>query len=85
MAKYQIKISRNAEKSLRKLPTKSVRTIRTKIRTLADNPRPDGCKKLVASDRLYRIRTGNYRILYTIADDVLIVTVVKIGDRKDVY
>ena len=85
MAKYQTKISKRAEKALRKVPTKSVQAIRVKVRALADNPRPDGCKKLVASDNLYRVRAGDYRILYTINDNVLIVTVIEIGNRKDVY
>ena len=85
MAKYQVKISKRAEKALRKVPTKSVHAIRAKVRALADNPRPDGCKKLVTSDDLYRVRAGNYRVLYTISDDVLVITVIKIGNRKDVY
>ena len=85
MAKYQIKINKRAERAFRKVPIKSVQAIRVKIRALANNPRPNGCKKLVASDNLYRVRVGNYRVLYTINDDVLIITVIKIGNRKDVH
>ncbi len=83
--KYQIKINRSARKSLRKISAKDVSVVRIKIRELAENPRPSGCKKLKAQENVYRIRVGSYRVLYTIEDDVLIITVVRIGDRKDVY
>jgi mRNA interferase RelE/StbE len=49
------------------------------------DPRPPGAKKLADSDKLYRIRSGNYRIVYQVEDEILLVLVVKIGDRKDVY
>jgi mRNA interferase RelE/StbE len=52
---------------------------------LEDNPRPPGCKKLVGEENAWRIRVGNYRVLYEIKDRVLIVHVVEIGHRKDVY
>ena len=55
------------------------------IVTLASNPRPHGCVKLSGVDNLWRVRVRDYRVVYTIADDRLVVTVVKIGDRKDVY
>ncbi|MEM9832797.1 MAG: type II toxin-antitoxin system RelE/ParE family toxin [Bacteroidota bacterium] len=85
MAKYQIKVKKKAAKALRQIPLKDVEAIRDKVRMLANNPRPDGCKKLVKSDNLYRIRAGNYRVVYTIQDDILIVTVIRINHRKDVY
>ena len=66
------------------MPAKDRRRITTKIQALAGNPRPAGCEKLSGHDK-YRIRQGNYRILYTIEDDVRVVTVIKIGDRRDVY
>ena len=53
--------------------------------SLADDPRPPGAEKLAGVGDKYRIRQGNYRILYEIQDDILVVTVVKIGDRKEVY
>ena len=84
MANYRIEIKRSAVKELEAVPAKDRRRITTKIQALAGNPRPAGCEKLSGHDK-YRIRQGNYRILYTIADDVLVVTVIKIGDRRDVY
>jgi mRNA interferase RelE/StbE len=84
VASYRIEIKRSAVKELEAIPAKDRRRITTKIQALAGNPRPAGCEKLSGQDR-YRIRQGNYRILYTIEDDVLVVTVIKIGDRRDVY
>ena len=84
MASYRIEIKRSAVKELEAVPAKDRRRMTTKIQALAGNPRPAGCEKLSGHDK-YRIRQGNYRILYTIEDDVLVVTVIKIGDRRDVY
>jgi mRNA interferase RelE/StbE len=58
--------------------------LRQALRQLADNPRPHGCKKLEGSV-LYRIRIGDYRLIYDIEDHIIKVTVVKIGHRKEVY
>ena len=85
MAKYKILIKASAAKEIERLPTrKDRRRVVEKIRKLADDPRPEGCEKLSGQDR-YRVRQGNYRIIYSIADDRLVVHVVKVGDRKDVY
>ena len=84
MAKYKIEIKKSAAKELGKIPKKDLKKIISKIRSLAINPRPSGCVKLSAQE-LYRVRQGNYRILYTIEDEVLIVYIIKIGHRKDVY
>ena len=81
MASYKIFIKSSAAKELKKLPKKDVRKITSKIRSLAIEPRPHGCEKLSSQER-YRIRQGNYRIIYSIEDDKLIVYVVKIADRK---
>ena len=59
--------------------------IKETILDLADNPRPFGVKKLEGFDDFYRIKKGNYRIIYTIEDDILTVEVLKVGNRKDVY
>jgi mRNA interferase RelE/StbE len=83
--KYQIEFSNAALKQLKKLPVKVRTRIQTKIDELADNPRPNGVIKLEDSDKGYRIRVGNYRVLYDIFDDVLVVSVVRVGHRKDVY
>ncbi len=55
-----------------------------KIQSLADDPRPSGCKKL-SGNTLYRIRQGNFRIVYEVLDKKLVVTVIKVGDRKEIY
>ncbi|WP_367281899.1 type II toxin-antitoxin system RelE family toxin [Tunicatimonas pelagia] len=85
MAKYQIKVKKKVKKTLRQIPLRDVEAIRDKVRMLADNPRPDGCKKLVKSDNLYRVRSGNYRVVYAIQDDILVIIVIRISHRKDVY
>jgi mRNA interferase RelE/StbE len=82
--KYKIIIAEQAIKALGKLPRKVQRQISEKIDSLADNPRPAGTEKLQGAD-LYRIRSGDYRVIYQIKDDVLIVLVVRIGHRKDIY
>jgi mRNA interferase RelE/StbE len=85
VAKYRILIKASAAKEIERLPTrKDRRRVVEKIRKLADNPRPKGCEKLSGQDH-YRVRQGNHRIIYSIADDRLVVHVVKVGDRKDVY
>ncbi|MHC5935230.1 type II toxin-antitoxin system RelE family toxin [Nostoc sp.] len=85
MNKYKIEFSNAASKQLKKLPIKVRIKIQTKIDELTDNPRPSGVVKLEDSDNGYRIRVGNYRVLYDIFDDVLLVSVVRIGHRKEVY
>ena len=83
---YSIVISEAALKQLIKIPTSFGNKIEKKINSLAENPRPVGTKKLKGKDEdLYRIRVGDYRIIYTIDDIVKIVDVRKIGHRKDVY
>ena len=85
MARYKVRIKKSAAKELEAIPRKSDRRrIVTRIENLADNPRPTGCKRLSGSER-YRIRQGPYRIVYAIEDEHLVVYVVKIGDRKNVY
>jgi mRNA interferase RelE/StbE len=82
--KYKIIIAEQAIKALAKLPGKTRRQISEKIDALADNPRPAGIEKLQGAD-LYRIRSGDYRVIYQIKDNLLIVLVVRIGHRKDIY
>jgi len=85
VARYSLRIKKTARKELEAVATKvDRRRIIKRIESLADNPRPPGSRKLSGRER-YRIRQGNYRILYTIEDGVLIVHVIKIGHRKDVY
>jgi mRNA interferase RelE/StbE len=85
VAKYKLRIKKSAAKELEAIPRKSDRCrIVSRIEALAENPRPNGCRKLSGSER-YRIRQGPYRVVYAIEDDQLVVYVVKIGDRKSVY
>lgn len=82
---YTIQIKNSALKELRKLPENFSAQVARDIDALAKNPRPIGHKKLKGHDGLYRIRSGNYRVVYQIQDKVLIVLVVRIGNRKEVY
>ena len=85
MARFEVLIKPSAVKELESLPRKKDRQrVAARIRRLAEDPRPPGCQKLSGRDR-YRIRQGVYRIVYAIRDQQLIVVVVKIGHRKDVY
>ena len=85
MASYKLFIKPSAAKEIEASATKKDRRrVVDKIRSLANEPRPAGCRKLSGAER-YRLRVGRYRILYAIEDDRLIVIVVKVGDRKDVY
>ena len=84
MASYSLRIKRSAAKEIEALPPKDRRRVVTKIETLTSNPRPPGCEKLSGEEK-YRLRQGDYRILYEIIDAELVVTVVKVGNRRDVY
>ena len=85
MESYELFIKPSAAKELEALGRKSDRTrIVDKIYTLKDDPRPQGCEKLTGQDR-YRVRQGQFRILYGVDDNERVVTVVKIGHRRDVY
>ena len=85
MALYELLIKPSAVKELKAIKTKKDRRrITRKIQSLAEQPRPPGCKKL-SGRNLYRIRQGNYRVVYEIQDSQLIVYVIKIGDRREIY
>lgn len=81
---YKITIKKVAIKALEKINEPYYANIKAAIYSLADNPRPLGCKKLKGSEA-YRIRVGDYRIIYNIFDDSLIVDIIQLGNRKDVY
>lgn len=83
MARYKIVFKRSVATDLRRIPNKDVQRILQRIEALADEPRPPGAEKLTAEE-IYRLRQGNYRVLL-IHDDVITVTVVKVGHRRDVY
>jgi len=82
---YKVVIRKSALKELSKLPTKEALRVANKINQLKDEPRPSGTIKLRGSNNEYRIRIGNYRVLYTVQDELLIVEVFKVGDRKNIY
>jgi mRNA interferase RelE/StbE len=82
---YRVDVKPSAAKALRKLPNDIRAKLQAKIRSLATNPRPHGAIKLVDKGDIYPVRFGNYRVIYRIEDDQLIVIVVDVGDRKDVY
>ena len=84
MSEYTLTIGRTARKQLDKLHDNIAAPLIDAIAGLARNPRPHGYKKLKGREG-YRIRVGNYRIIYDIFDKVLIVNVIELGDRKDVY
>ncbi len=83
---YSVSLRRSALKELQSLPKTAVQKVSGAIDKLAENPRPDGVKKLKGSEEdLYRIRVGDFRIVYSIEDEIKIVDIRKIGHRKDIY
>jgi len=84
VARYRIEIKKSAIKELGIIPSRDLARIMERIGSLADDPRPQDSRKLSGEEK-YRVRKGNYRILYLIEDDLLIVCVVKVAHRKDVY
>ena len=81
---YKIEIRPKVEKELKRLPKHVLKAVRRTIDALADDPRPSGAKRLSIREE-WKIRVGDYRILYLIEDEQLIVVVVKVGHRRDVY
>ena len=82
---YQIVIERRAEKDMDRLPQAVFRRVSEAIMGLASNPRPPGCRKLVGGDEDWRIRVGDYRVIYQIADTLRIVRVNRVRHRREVY
>ena len=86
MKVYQVVIGKLATKELKKLPKKEVQRIFPKIKNLSTQPRPEGCKKLKSqTEDLWRIRVGDYRVIYSIDDTVSIVDIRRVGHRRDIY
>jgi len=81
---YRVLIERYAQKQIMKLDKKIIPVIKASIADLAENPRPYGYKKLKGEDA-YRIRVGDYRVIYEINDSTIIVTVISVGHRKNIY
>jgi mRNA interferase RelE/StbE len=84
MAGYEILFKESVWKELKKIPKGDLKKILTRIEGLGTDPRPPGAEKLTAHE-LYRIRQGNYRIVYSIQDKALTIWIIKVGHRKEVY
>lgn len=82
---YEILIERRAEKDLRRLAAEIFQRLIAAIQALADDPRPDGCKKLTGSENDWRIRVGDYRVLYEIDDKNQIVRILRVRHRREAY
>lgn len=82
---YEILLARQAERDLRRLPAEIFRRVVRDLKELTQNPRPPGCRKLTGSPNDYRVRVGDYRILYEINDEDRKVQVLRVGHRRDVY
>ncbi len=85
MGSYSIEISRTAEKQLERLPRDEQQRVATAITALGLDPYPPGSRKLTGYDDIFRIRIGRYRVLYSVAAQKLLIIILKIGHRKDVY
>ena len=85
MNKYNIALKKSVEKDLKKIPLNEYKKIKTKILALSHTPRPIGIRKLVNEDEKYRIRIGDYRIIYLIDDNNNKVIIFGVGHRKDIY
>ncbi len=84
MASFEIRFKKSVAKDLRTLPNEDVRRILKRIEALSNDPRPPGSEKLSAHER-YRVRQGVYRVVYEIHDSALVVIVVKVAHRREVY
>ena len=84
-SRWQIQIEREPRRVMRRLPKPVLERIRTAIRSLAEDPRPNGCIKLTGHDKLWRIRVGDWRITYAIQDEELVVLIVEVSPRGGAY
>jgi mRNA interferase RelE/StbE len=85
MSFYSIEVSKTAEKQLKKLKRQDqIRVLKT-IKALAQEPRPSGCRKIRGYENIYRIRVGVLRVIYSVSDKQIVIVVLKVGHRKDVY
>lgn len=82
---YRVLLALAAQRDLRRLPADVHERVISAIRSLADNPRPRGCRKLAGTQNDWRIRVGDYRVVYEIADAVRVVRVNRVRHRRDVY
>ncbi|MDE0700813.1 MAG: type II toxin-antitoxin system RelE/ParE family toxin [Acidimicrobiaceae bacterium] len=85
MSRYSVEIARRAIKSIAGLPPKEQRRIQAAIDLLANEPRPPNCVALSGEESVYRVRVGDYRILYEVIDTRLLIHVIRVGHCRDVY
>ena len=85
MASYKVEWKRSAVKELRGLPKNAVERILKTVEQLSGNAYPIGVRKLVGAEHTYRIREGNYRVLYTVTTSSMVVEIIRVGHRRDVY
>ena len=85
MARYRVELTRAAQRDLTALPKRDLRRIDVRLLALAEDPYPPGVEKLSGSEGLFRVRVGDYRILYQVEDDRLVVLVVRIRHRREAY
>ncbi len=83
--RYTVIVERQAEKTLRRLPKEILSRVDRLLLSLAEDPRPVGCKKLRGYENLYRLRVGDWRLIYAIEDDELVVLVIEIAPRGEAY
>jgi len=83
--RYSIQFAESAARSLARLPAAVRVRVATKIDALADNPYPAGTRKMKGVEHGYRLRVGDYRVVYDIFEDVVVVLILRVGHRKDVY
>ena len=82
---YEVYLERSAENDLKRLPTSTFRRIIPQIKTLAEKPRPSGCRKITGSKNDWRIRIGDYRIIYEIDEKAKAVRIMRVRHRREVY
>jgi mRNA interferase RelE/StbE len=82
---YEVYLERSAENDLKRLPTSTFDRIVYQIKTLAENPRPSGCRKITGSKNDWRIRIGDYRVLYEVNDRAKAVRVMRVRHRREAY
>jgi mRNA interferase RelE/StbE len=85
MAKYRVEVSATAERQLKKIRREDAVRILRSMSLLASEPRPDGCRRMSGYDHLYRIRVGDYRVIYEIDGKQIVVVILKIGHRREGY
>jgi len=82
---YQIQIKRSAQKELEALPKREQRRIIRTLEALSEEPRPPGARKIVGGEDLYRLRVGDYRVVYQIKEEIFTIWVIRIGHKRDIY